>query len=449
MRKLPIFYQVFVYVMAAMIVLLLSLFVITNQIVPSLYETLIQNEMDDTIDDIQSVQTLNPNTIQSTLEILIRELPYELLIFNQNGEGIYQFEGNRLTVSTIIQLNEGPIEEIFFNGNRAYFTRIEFNDEWIIQTSFDVESFYQLIKVINQSFTYLSLLAFLISIVLSLVISKTLTSPITRLTKSVQSNHMISKTLRHDEIGILTNAIHTYQNELNALIQKLEIEIQREKSQDQLTKTFIANVSHEIQTPLSIMLIALETLEDSVESHDYNSNLMQTIKSEIKHLEHLTKDMMVLSTHKTTVLALSKSTRSLQDLLTEVKNELSFLYPNVEFIMDFSHEKTIVHVDQSKFKQVLYNVMNNAIIHQKNSKQVWIQVSDDNDVTTLKIHNKGSNLSPQDRPHIFDTFYKVNSKGSGLGLAIVKTILDAHALDYDIYNEHQGVSFEIIWRKQR
>jgi signal transduction histidine kinase len=202
--------------------------------------------------------------------------------------------GKDLTTQTKIALLQGPIVSRFFDGNRSFYTRIETTESYIIQMSFDVESLNQFINVMNTLTVYLGLLGFFIAIIISFVMGSYITKPIISLSKDVLSNTTIKPLRRSDEIGTLNRSLVKYQDEINQLILKLKNELEREKSQDILMKTFIANTSHEIQTPLSIMLVAVETLEDKI-LHDHDQTYTHMIKTEIKHLEHLIKDMMILS----------------------------------------------------------------------------------------------------------------------------------------------------------
>jgi signal transduction histidine kinase len=207
-------------------------------------------------------------------------------------------------------------------------------------------------------------------------------------------------------------------------------------------KTFIANTSHEIQTPLSIMLVAVETLEDKI-LHDNNQTYTHMIKTEIKHLEYLIKDMMLLSLSSSNKLDLSKSNHDLNALLEEINNQIKLIYPHAHIQLNLPNKKIMIMFDRAKLKQVFYNVIVNALTHQKLTSDVKIEVVINKNEVLVTICNPNSFIEDAHLPHIFDTFYKVNSKGKGLGLAIVKTVLDAHGFTYAYENKLNGVCFNV------
>ena len=443
MKFISIKYQFIVSMVLLIMLVFTTIYIGLNVFMPNVYESQIQNELKE---EILKLDALIKNSSESTLTFNMTSFsnasPYNIDIYSLTGSGLYNSLGKELTTQTKIALLQGTITSRFFDGNRAFYTRIETTDRFIIQMSFDVESFNQFIEVMNTLTFYLGILGLSISIIISFFMGSYITKPIISLSKDVISYNSVKPLKRRDEIGTLSRSLNQYQIEINQLILKLKNELEREKSQDVLMKTFIANTSHEIQTPLSIMLVALETLEDKVLSK-HNQTYTQMIKTEIKHLEHLIKDMMILSLSSTHNLELSKAPHNIHILLEEIKNQMHLIYPNADIKLIVPNKKTTVLCDRSKMKQVFYNVIVNALTHQKETRDVKIEVRIDKEDVFISICNPNSFISFEHLPHIFDTFYKVDSKGKGLGLAIVKTVLDAHGFTYAYENKTNGVCFNL------
>ena len=443
MKFISIKYQFILSLFLLMTLVFTSIYIGLNVFMPNVYESQIQKELEN---EILELDLLIKNSSEATrvfnINAFMNASPYKIDIYTLSGSGLYESIGNDLTTQTKIALLQGPIVSRFFDGNRSFYTRIETTESNIIQMSFDVESLNQFINVMNTLTVYLGLLGFFIAIIISFVMGSYITKPIISLSKDVLSNSTIKPLKRSDEIGTLSRSLVKYQDDIHQLILKLKNELEREKSQDILMKTFIANTSHEIQTPLSIMLVAVETLEDKI-LHENDQTYTHMIKTEIKHLEHLIKDMMILSLSSSNKLELTKSKHDLNTLLEEMYNQITLIYPHAHIQLNLPSKKTMIMFDRAKLKQVFYNVIVNALTHQKLTSDVKIEVVIDKNEVLVTVCNPNSFINDAHLPHIFDTFYKVDSKGKGLGLAIVKTVLDAHGFTYAYENKLSGVSFNI------
>jgi signal transduction histidine kinase len=131
--------------------------------------------------------------------------------------------------------------------------------------------------------------------------------------------------------------------------------------------------------------------------------------------------------------------------LKPVRLYSNFLSGTIYVLCEVMDNKGNVHQsnDRAKLKQVFYNVIVNALTHQKLTSDVKIEVVINKNEVLVTICNPNSFIEDAHLPHIFDTFYKVNSKGKGLGLAIVKTVLDAHGFTYAYENKLSGVCFNV------
>lgn len=446
MKFISIKYQFILSMILLIVLVFTTIYVGLNVLMPNVYENQIQDEL---LSEISELDALIKNSSEATQTFNINAFtnasPYKIDIYSLAGIGVLNSLGKELTTQTKISLQNGPIMSRFFDGNRSFYTRIETTETYIYQMSFDIQSFNQMLEVMNTLTLYLGLLGLMISSIISFIIGSFVTKPIVRLSLDVLNKETLHPLKRRDEIGTLSYSIHQYQKDVEQLIVKLKNELEREKNQDKLMKTFIANTSHEIQTPLSIMLVAVETLEDKFLTQN-SQPYSQMIKTEIKHLEFLIKDMMILSLSTTNALELNKSPHELSKLLEEVVNQAQLIHPKAHINMHPSKENTTLMCDRSKMKQVFYNVINNALLHQKKTSDVKIELKLVHQTISISISNPNSYIEKSHLPHIFDTFYKVNSKGKGLGLAIVKTVLDAHGFTYAYENTKEGVCFSMHGR---
>jgi two-component system sensor histidine kinase VanS len=449
MKFMSIKYQFIVSIILLITLVFATIYIGLNVFMPRVYESQIQSELKKEIIDLDILIKNSSETMRTfNISAFTKASPYNIDIYTLTGSGLYDSIGKELTTQTKISLLQGPIVSRFFDGSRGFYTRIETTDLFIIQVSFDVESFEQFITVMNTLTIYLGLIGFFIAIIISFIFGSYMTKPIISLSKDVLNNTTIKPLKRYDEIGTLSRSLAQYQEDINQLIIKLKNELEREKDQDILMKTFIANTSHEIQTPLSIMLVAVETLEDKILGQS-DQIYTHMIKTEIKHLEHLIKDMMILSLSSSNKLEIVKTTHDLNTLFEEIKKQMTLIYPNAHIYMKLPMKKTMIFCDRAKIKQVFYNVIINALTHQKTTSDVKIELRIDKEDVFVSVCNPNSYIDEKHMPHIFDTFYKVDSKGKGLGLAIVKTVLDGHGFTYAYENKLNGVCFSVHMEKNK
>jgi signal transduction histidine kinase len=447
MKTLSMRYQIFLSMMLLIALLFFTIYLGMNELVPKLYETQIQKELQQEIIELEEQVLSTASSLNLNLASFIEASSYKIDIYTLDGQGVFHSTSQVLRIQTLILLQNGVIESRFFDSGRLFYTRIVTLDTYIVQLSADVASFYTMLDVVNTLTFVLGMSTIVLGIVISFILSKRMSQPIKNLTQQVLSNESIIPMKRYDEIGVLSQTLYQYQSRLEHIIEELKRELAKEKHQDVLMKTFIANISHELQTPLSVMLIATETLEDKVISKDVKQSYTDMIKSEIFHLKHMTQDLLMIASKQTGVLELHKATHDVNQLFIEVIAEMKLIHPEAIITMNANKKVMMYSFDRVKMKQVLYNIIKNGLIHQMNTKNMTIELTSLKKELHISLCNPNSHIDDEDLPHIFDSFYKKDSKGSGLGLSIVKSVLEAHHVAYHIKNKDQGVCFHMTWKE--
>ena len=193
-------------------------------------------------------------------------------------------------------------------------------------------------------------------------------------------------------------------------------------------KLLIANVSHEFQTPLAIMLGAIETLADNKNlSIDHKTKYFDMINLEIKRLENLTKDILKLS--KIQITDEQMDHFNINDFFEEIVDNIKLIHKNEKIILDLEKSNPYILFNRNRFEQVLINILTNSIKHKKKGKIAIKSFTNDSKVQ-IEVSNEVDNLFEKDLPHLFDAFYKKSSNGNGLGLAIVKSILEKQKVKF-------------------
>ena len=196
-------------------------------------------------------------------------------------------------------------------------------------------------------------------------------------------------------------------------------------------KDFIANASHELKTPITIIRGFAETLQDMVElPKEMLDEILEKIVRNCKRMDSLVRNLLTLSDIENIPLA-NHQVCDLVALVEESKRAILAVHPQAEVEIVQSSEIR-AEVDSSILELALVNLLDNAIKYSKSPAKITISVCQNVDTATVSIQDRGVGISSQDLEHIFDRFYTVNKAhsrrlgGAGLGLSLVKTIIEKH-----------------------
>jgi len=431
MKNIPIAYQTFIYIIGLVLALFLLIYAASQSIIPSVYFRQSQEKMNQTFEELNDelMQAVDFNSIQNEYNEYILRSPYDIKVYNLKGEALFENIA-RLSPSILINLNEGYIDDLYYDGYVSYLVRIERFDQYIYKTEVPLDGLYQTISTTNDVLTIVFIISFVLAIFFSYLISKITTNPIKKLIIMSESNNNLLELKRKDEIGQLSKAIDRLRKNLKSTIIKLEQELEREKKQDIVTKNLIANVSHEYQTPLAIINATIETIIDhpNLSKNDLNKHIKNIIE-ESNHLKNLAKsvsDYSKIYDNNSNVKELD-----LVEVLNKVIENIKKLYPEKIINLKYETSEVLLSTSESSFKQIFYNIIKNAFDHQTKN-DLSIVVKKINRYLRFEFTNSADNLKKMDLAHLFDAFYKVSSKGYGLGLSITKKILDSYGYKYGI-----------------
>jgi signal transduction histidine kinase len=199
--------------------------------------------------------------------------------------------------------------------------------------------------------------------------------------------------------------------------------------QDRLRRQLMADVAHELRTPLAILQGRVEGLIDGVYPRD-DDHLTELLE-ETRHLSRLVEDLGTLAHAEAGALELRKETVDLGDLVRDVAASL----PRPITIV-VPAELPAIEVDPVRIRQVLLNLLANAIRHTPAEGTIAIEIQARPQQILIHVRDSGSGIAPEDLPRIFERFQKgSDSRGSGLGLAIARKLVLAHGGDIGIESE--------------
>ena len=226
---------------------------------------------------------------------------------------------------------------------------------------------------------------------------------------------------------------------------------------ESVRREFLANVSHDIKTPLTMIKAYAEMVRDiSYNDDDKRNANLNVIVMEVDRLNILVNDILVLSRLQAGAESLEIEKFDLnflvRDCLTryDIYNEDGY-----EFVYSFNGKSAMIEADKKRMQQVIYNLINNAVQYTGDDKKIFIDVSESKKWIIFSVRDTGKGMKKEEIRHIWDKYYKIDKKykrstvGSGIGLSIVKTICENHKFLYGVDTEvNHGSKFWVKIRKK-
>ena len=225
------------------------------------------------------------------------------------------------------------------------------------------------------------------------------------------------------------------------------------KKLENLRREFVANVSHELKTPITSIKGFAETLLDGAKNDEQALNdFLQIISKESDRIETLVFDLLDLS-HVEQQSEIETEYISLSDIAElTIKNMQTIAESKDITILNEVTPDIVIDANKDKVSQVVINLLSNAISYSKESDEVIVRVYKEGNKRMLEVEDFGMGISEEDQKHIFERFYRVDkarsrdSGGTGLGLSITKHIMEAHNGRINVISSpNEGSTFRITF----
>jgi two-component system phosphate regulon sensor histidine kinase PhoR len=212
-------------------------------------------------------------------------------------------------------------------------------------------------------------------------------------------------------------------------------EITQLKRADKVRRDFVANVSHEVRTPLSILRGYIEMLLDNPKtSGEELSRILQVMERHSKRLGLLVDDLLSLAQLESRNTDLQFSDVQPAELFDSVIRdwEKKLAEKQLRVVVDLSPDTRTIHADETRLHEVLYNLLENAVKYSRANGEIRLQSAKRGSEVVISVADNGIGISKNDLPRIFERFYRADKArsrelgGTGLGLAIVKHIAQLH-----------------------
>ena len=277
----------------------------------------------------------------------------------------------------------------------------------------------QFLAQVNRSLVWAALLAALVASVLGLWLARQLTAPLRSLTAATHS------LARGGEVQV---DIHS-RDEIGELAQEFNQMARLLAEQKTLRRNLLADITHELRTPLTILRSDLEAMLDGVS--EPTPEALASLQEETLLLSRLVDDLRALAQAEAGQLVLERQPTDMADLLRAVVSsfDLQAQSQGQALAVDIQADLPLVDADPQRIRQVVANLVSNALRHASSAGQVLVSARREDGVVRICVHDDGPGIASQDLPHVFDRFWRGHQSragGSGLGLAIARQLVRAH-----------------------
>lgn len=368
---------------------------------------------------------------------------------------ILQFQSDWISDKVTLRGEEWVQNEISINGIK-YLETIKpiMEDGQVKEFIYALSSLQPITKatdVMSDYYVYIIAFVLVLSLIVSLYYSRIITKPLLKIneaTKKIMEFEFQDKLSikSKNEIGELSSNINQLSERMEGYINRLKTDLEKEKKLEQTRKDFIAGVSHELKTPLSVMQVSASMLQDGI-APEMNQYYWEALEKEIEKMNVLIDEMLNLAKYESGTYQIQMEQVNIGDLIQTIEKDLQVQIDEKSLKIKLNIDRVCVKGKTNLLEQVITNLFTNAI-HYTDAKQIIvIDVKEEQNGVYIGFENKGSHIAEENIDKIWDQFYRVDKSrkrvcgGTGLGLSIVKNIFDLHDAKYGVTNTEDGVLF--------
>ena len=301
----------------------------------------------------------------------------------------------------------------------------ETGDDFIILLESELTPLDATVDTLKVQLYCINIIMLVLGVGLALFIARRLSRPIVAINNKARKLAAGNYDIRFEEKG---------SRELRELARTLSYAATELSKVEELRRELIANVSHDLRTPLTMIKGYSEVMRD-LPGENTPENI-QVIADEASHLSELVSDMLNLSKLEAGAEPLHPEKFNLTEDIREILKRYG-KFADYRFIL-YCDEDVYVNADRLKITQVIYNLINNAVNYAGEDKTIVLRQLIEEDRVRIEVTDTGEGIPAEKLPDIWDRYYKVDKEhkraqaGTGLGLSIVKNILDMHGGSYGV-----------------
>ncbi len=314
------------------------------------------------------------------------------------------------------------------------------NSEYFIIVESEITPVTSTVETLKVQLIIITFIIILISIIIALVSAHFISKPIRKTTDKAkllasQNYDLTFSGGNYKELCELNDTLTYSANEL--------------KKVDSLQKELIANISHDLRTPLTMITGYSEVMRD-IPGENTPENI-QIVIDEAKRLSQLVSDLMDISKLESGSVVMNNNVFNLTECIKDIFKRYTKLVEQDSYNIVFEYEDDVyINADALRISQVMYNLINNAINYCGNDKTIVVRQTVKDKKVCIEVIDHGDGIENEKLPYIWDRYYKVDKEhkqavvGTGLGLSIVKNILNQYNAQYGV-NTKLGQGSDFWW----
>ncbi len=296
-------------------------------------------------------------------------------------------------------------------------------------------------NLVRSQLIYITIIVIILAVIISMYLAKVFSEPIVKITQKSKELARGNFDIEFEEHDI---------KEFNELAESLNYMKSEVSKTDQYRRDLMANVSHDLKTPLTMIKAYAEMVRDiTYKDKKKREENLNVIIEETDRLNLLVGDILALSKMQANSGVLEYEVFDLKAEIDSILRRYDYLVESEGYVIELdSPEKVEIKADKNKINQVIYNLINNALNYTGDDKKVIIKVTEDKKDYLVEIIDTGKGIDKKDIDFIWDKYYKKdknhkrNVVGTGLGLSIVKEILQKHDFEYGVRSQKKnGTTF--------
>ena len=421
------------------------------------YESAKRNDLINSINDVKKNYIEDSSKLYEQLEIFAFEkgicseividgtVSYTTNPLNRGCLNLYSKNTNvkELEHSFIESDNEKYLIKIKnpINNAKIVIYGLRLDENIVIFSNTSIDPIDSTVNILKRQLITITGITIIVSSIMAYFIANKLSRPITTLTE--KSKKLSVGNFKVD-FDVNTDII-----EIDDLAKSLNYTRDVLKTNDDIRRDLMANVSHDLKTPLTMIKAYAEMVRDlTYKNEEKRTNDLNVIVDEADRLNGLVNDILSLSKLESNIEITNREEFDLVRMISIIINRFKIfsITQDYEFIF-LAPKKLLIYADKQKMEQVIYNLIGNAINYSEDSKKIYITILMHKNIR-VNISDTGPGIKKGDIDKIWDKYYKADKKhkrntvGTGLGLSIVKNIFELHDYTYGVISKkNKGTTF--------
>jgi signal transduction histidine kinase len=400
------------------------------------------NDMNIFIADLDGNKLQSSESFPDNIILRLSSIDFNTIIEETKANGgtyMTRFERGNFR-NEMQSIGRQPFPKSFAMESIIYTKLVNFKDatEAIIMLNANISPVDATVQTIRVQLIFITLIMIILALFLALYISKKISKPIIKINDTAKKLGAGDYTVHFDSSNY---------KEISELAETLNFATFELSRVDELRKELIANISHDLRTPLTMITGYSEVIRD-LPGENTKENV-QVVIDEAKRLTSLVNDILDISKLQSGMMNLNSNEYNFSASIRTILERYAKLIEQDGLIIRFEYENDIfVKADELKISQVVYNLVNNAITYAGKDKTVTVRQTQYENKVKLEVIDKGEGIPEEKLKDIWERYYKVDKDhkraqiGTGLGLSIVKTILEMHKAQFGVKSDvNNGSTF--------